>query len=82
MEEKNLFQDIKDFLEQEVKQAFLDGAKTGAISTCRVIYTTFTKAGLAEDNILFAILKDIAKHNGCDDLATYGEDAETDSLSN
>lgn len=66
-----LMAETKQIVKDEIKNAFLEGAKAGSVSTCAVLYETFTKAGLEETNILFTLLKDIAQQNGCADLVEY-----------
>ena len=66
-----LMAETKQIVKDEIKNAFLEGAKAGTVSTCAILYETFTKAGLEESNVLFALLKDIAQHNGCPDLVEY-----------
>ena len=68
--QNNLFEGMKDALQERIKDAYIEGAKTGAITTCSIIYATMTAAGLEEDNFLFIMLKDIAKQHGCEDLPT------------
>jgi hypothetical protein len=64
----NLFEDMRELLQAQVKEAYMEGAHSGAVTTCAVIYATMRAAGLEENNILYTILKDIAKQHGCEDL--------------
>ena len=77
-----LIADTKEIVKEQIKEAFLDGAKAGAIAVCRTLYETFTAAGLEADNVLFLMLKDIAKTNGCEDLVKYCEERRADFNSN
>ena len=77
-----LIADTREIVKEQIKEAFLDGAKAGAIGVCRTLYETFIAAGLEADNILFLILKDIAKTNGCEDLVKYCEERRTGSNPN
>ena len=77
-----LIADTKEIVKTEIKNAFLDGAKAGAIGVCRTLYETFAAAGLEQDNILFLMLKDIAKANGCEDLVKYCEERRVESNPN
>ena len=67
---KNLFEDMKAELQKQIKEAYMEGAHRGAITTCAIIYSTMRTAGLEEDNFLFLILKYLAKQHGCEDLPT------------
>ncbi len=71
--EKNLFEDMKDILKEQVKEAYMEGIHQGSITTCAVLYTTLSAAGLEETNLLFDLLRDIAKQNGCEDLPAVVE---------
>ena len=66
--QNNLFEGMKTALQERIKDAYMEGAKTGAVTTCVIIYSTMAAAGLEEDNFLFRMLKDIAKQHGCEDL--------------
>ena len=69
MENKNnLFEEVREVLQQQVKEAYIEGAHQGSITTCAIIYGTMSAAGLEEDNFLFDILRDIASQHGCKDL--------------
>jgi hypothetical protein len=59
---------LKDIVKEEVNKAWKDGFSQGTILTCATLYKTFSLAGLEGSNVLFAILKDIAKGQGCGDL--------------
>lgn len=73
MSDNNLFDGLKDLMREQMKEAYMEGAHRGAITTCAVIYQTMKAAGLEEDNFLFLILKDLAKQHGCDDLAEVAD---------
>ena len=77
---KNMIQ-LEKVVRDQVEQAFLDGVKAGSVHTAATLYKTFKVAGLETDNMLFTILIDIAKNNGCDDLPAYIEKVHN-SLSN
>lgn len=69
MDNKDIFSDIRATLQKQIKEAYMEGAHQGAITTCAIIYETMTNAGLEADNFLFYMLKDIAHQHGCEDLA-------------
>jgi hypothetical protein len=73
MSEKNIFDGIKDALQKQLREAYLEGANQGSINTCAIIYNTMTMVGLEEDNFFIYMLKDIAKQHGCEDLAEYSK---------
>ena len=77
-----LIADTREIVKEQIKEAFLDGARAGAIGVCRTLYETFVAAGLEADNILFLMLKDIAKTNGCEDLVKYCEERRTNASPN
>ena len=59
---------LKELLQTQFKESYMDGVHQGAITTCAVIYHTMRATGLKENNILFTILKDLAQEHGCEDL--------------
>ena len=65
---KGLFDDMKEVLTNQLKEAYMDGVHQGSITTCAVLYHTMATAGLEEDNFFFSILKDMAKMHGCEDI--------------
>lgn len=71
--ENNLFDGLKDMMRKQTKDAYIEGAHRGSITTCAIIYATMRAAGLEEDNFLFYILKDLAKQHGCEDLPALAE---------
>lgn len=73
MSDNNLFDSLKDLMREQMKEAYMEGAHQGSVTTCAVIYQTMKAAGLEEDNVLFLILKDLAKQNGCDNLAEVAD---------
>lgn len=62
---------LQKTIKKQVSKAFKEGVDTGAIVTCATIYKTFLRTGLEESNILFTIIKDIAKGHKCEDLPAY-----------
>lgn len=76
-EKQNLFNDIKAELQKQVKEAYMEGAHQGAITTCAILYQTMRTAGLEEENLLFMLLKDLAKQHGCEDLPAVSEKLQT-----
>lgn len=74
---KNLFEDMKEMLREQVKEAYMEGAHQGSITTCAILYQTMKVAGLEEGNLLFELLKDIAKQHGCEDLPAVAEKLQT-----
>ena len=77
--ENNLFDGLKDIMREQLKDAYMEGAHRGSITTCAIIYATMRAAGLEEDNFLFLILKDIARQHGCEDLETEAEKIRNNS---
>lgn len=73
MSDNNLFEGLKDLMREQMKEAYMEGAHHGSVTTCAVIYRTMEAAGLEEDNFLFLILKDLAKQHGCDDLVEVAD---------
>ena len=69
MSGNNLFDELKELMQQQIKEAYMEGIHKGAEITCATVYQTMKIAGLEEDNFLFYILKDIARQHGCEDLA-------------
>ena len=68
-EDNNLFGELRELMQQQMKEAYMEGIHKGAETTCAIIYQTMKMAGLEEDNILFYMLNDIARQHGCEDLA-------------
>ena len=64
---------LQGLIKAELENSWKEGFKSGAVLTCATLYGTFMTAGLEETNILYAILKDFAAKNGCDDLPTYAK---------
>lgn len=77
--ENNLFDGLKDIMREQMKDAYMEGAHRGSITTCAIIYATMRTAGLEEDNFLFFILKDIAKQHGCENLEAEAEKMRNNS---
>jgi hypothetical protein len=73
MSDNNLFDGLKDLMREQMKEAYMEGAHRGSVTTCAVIYQTMKADGLEEDNFLFLILKDLAHQHGCDNLAEEAE---------
>ena len=69
---------LREMTKDKIYEAYIDGVKAGAVLTAATIYRTMALAGLDENNILFIILKDLAKANGCDDLKAYIENMNGD----
>jgi hypothetical protein len=68
-EDNSVFGELKELMQQQIKEAYMEGIHKGAEVTCAIIYQTMAIAGLEEDNFLFYILHDIARQHGCEDLA-------------
>lgn len=66
---ENLFEGIKETLQEQLKQMYMDGYNKGAVTTCATLYATFVQAGLEKDNIIMKILTDLASQNGEDNLS-------------
>ena len=73
MTDNNLFNGLKEAVQRQLKEAYMEGTHYGAITACAIIYQTMKIAGLEEDNFLFYILKDLAKQHGCEDLPALAE---------
>ncbi len=73
MSDNNLFGELKEVMQRQIKEAYIEGAHHGAATTCAIIYQTMKTAGLEEDNFLFYILKDLAEQHGCEDLSALAE---------
>ena len=69
MTDNNVFNELKEAVQRQIQEAYMEGAHQGATTTCAIVYQTMRTAGLEEDNFLFDILRDIAKTHGCEDLA-------------
>ena len=69
IDNNDILSGIRTALQKQIKEAYMEGAHQGAVTTCAIIYETMTKAGLEEDNFLIYMLKDIAHQHGCEDLA-------------
>ena len=82
--EKNIFESLKNKVNEEVKKAYIEGTHKGAIVTVAIIYDVMQAAGLEENNTHFLILKDIAKQHGCNNLKQVIEEmkAERDNKPN
>lgn len=65
---------LKEGIKKDIEKAYKDGSATGAVIVCATLYRVLKEMGLNEDNILYDILKDLAKNQGnCDDLPAYIE---------
>lgn len=71
MNEKDIFNELKNTLKKQLQEAYIAGTREGALVTVSTIYTVFANMGLEKNNILFDILRDIAQRNGCNDLESY-----------
>ena len=69
MADNSLFDGLKEIMQQQMNEAYLEGIHKGAEVTCANFYQTMKMAGREEDNFLFYILNDIARQHGCEDLA-------------
>ena len=59
---------LKELLQAQFKESYMEGVHQGAITTCAIIYHTMRATELKENQILFTILKDLAQKHGCEDL--------------
>lgn len=75
--EKNLFENMKEALQEQIKEAYIEGAHQGAITTCAILFQTMEMAGLEKGNILFTLLEDLAKQHGCEDFSKVVEKLHT-----
>ena len=73
MSDNNLFGELKEIMQQQMKEAYMEGIHKGAEVTCAIIYQTMKMMGLEEDNFLFYVLNDIARQHGCEDLSALAE---------
>lgn len=69
--EKDIFGELKETLKRQIKDAYMEGVQEGAVITSATLYTVLINMGLEKDNIIFDILRDIAKRHGCEDLENY-----------
>lgn len=73
MNDNGVFSELKELMQQQIKEAYMEGVHKGAEVTCAIIYQTMKMAGLEEDSLLFYVLKDLAKQHGCEDLPALAE---------
>lgn len=72
---------LKGMIEEQVQSAWKDGFAHGVLVTCSTLYRTFSIAGLEENNVLFAILCDLAQTQGnCSNLREYIKGNENENL--
>ena len=74
---KDLFEDLKGLMTEQLREAYMEGAHKGSVTTCAILYATMKAAGLEEEDLLFALLKDIAHQHGCDDLAAIADELQS-----
>ena len=67
------FDELKEKFKKQVQEAYRTGANEGAISPAFIIYDFLVQLGLEKSNIIFNLLKDIAKKHGCEDLDEYAK---------
>ena len=60
--------ELKINVQKEIKEAFLNGAKEGSITTIATLYGVILDLGLDESNLIFTIMRDLAEKNGCKDI--------------
>ena len=66
--EQDILQGLREQIQKQIKDAYMEGAHQGAITTCAVLYGAMSSAGLEETHIFFDMLRDIAASHGCKDL--------------
>jgi hypothetical protein len=54
--------------------AFKEGTRAGELHTAVTLYIVLRNIGLETDNIIFDMLRDIAKNAGCDDLEAKAQE--------
>ena len=59
---------LETMVREQVEGAFREGTRAGELHTAVTIYIVLRNCGLEKDNIIFDILRDVAKNAGCNDL--------------
>jgi predicted phage-related endonuclease len=59
---------LKNNIQEQIKEAYLQGSDVGSVTTCAIIYKTMSDMGLEKTNFLFSMLRDIAAAHKCDNL--------------
>lgn len=65
---------LETLVREQVEMAFKEGTKAGELNTAVTLYIVLRNVGLEADNIIFDILKDIAKNAGCDNLEAKAQE--------
>lgn len=70
---KNM-QTLETVVREQIEIAFKEGTRVGELNTAVTIYIVLRNCGLEKDNIIFDILRDVAKNAGCDDLEAKAQE--------
>ena len=65
---------LETIVREQIEIAFKEGTKVGELNTAVTLYIVLRNIGLETDNIIFEMLKDIAKNAGCDDLEAKAQE--------
>ena len=65
---------LETIVREQIEIAFKEGTKVGELNTAVTLYIVLRNIGLETDNIIFDMLKDIAKNAGCDDLEAKAQE--------
>lgn len=68
---------LKNLIHEQIEKAFKEGTRVGELNTACVLYSVLSNMGLEKDNIIFDMLRDIARKAECDDI-----EAEVQRLKN
>lgn len=71
--EKNMHA-LETVVREQIEIAFKEGTRVGELNTAVTIYMVLRNIGLEKDNIIFDILRDVAKNAGCDDLEAKAQE--------
>lgn len=66
---KEVFNTLREDVKKQVADAYKQGAREGAVLTCAILYSVISQTNLSKDHGLYLILNELAKNNGCEDLA-------------
>ena len=66
---RELMNTLKDNVKEQISIAYKQGAREGAVLTCAILYDVISQTNLSKDHGLYMILEELAKNNGCEDLA-------------
>lgn len=70
---------VRKIIREQMDKMWREGYTAGAVTTCAILYRTFLGAGLDRSNVLFSILENMAKKEGCEDLSAYAENMKANN---